>query len=384
VRPIDPNDKVAPHGVGDEHLVAAADELEYMIRFENFTSASAPVQELTVVDYIDPNLDWSTVRFGAVAYGDRMTNVPNGVLSFSGCDIPPTNSIAITGHTVSNMAIDISAVFNAQNGRLEWRMKATDTGTGLAPYDALAGFLPPNDTNTHCGEGYVRFYVKPKAGTPIGTRIENKASIVFDTNDPIDTPTVFNTIGQIASHIAMQMAYLAGELTLGNRFSYTITLNNSAINVASNLVVTNALPAGFNLISATANVGTLMTNGNQIVWTIGNLTNGVNARLTVTVLPIHEGEFTPDVHVVASDGIARDFKPVIAIGPPRIGIRRAGGSLELHWPGCASSYRLESSARLVPSAAWGSVTNVPVRVGDERVLPCTEARGRMFFRLSRP
>jgi len=383
VRPIDPNDKIAPEGVGTNHLIAAADELEYMIRFENYPTASAPVQELVVVDYLDPNLDWSTVRFGDISYGDRTTNIADGVLNFTGRDIPPTNSIGITGHTVSNMAVDMSASFNTQNGRLEWRLKAIDTAIEDYPYDALAGILPPNDTN-HCGEGYVRFFVKPKPETPIGTRIENVASIVFDTNDPIDTPLVFNTIGHIAPNIGMQMAYLSGELALGNQFTYTVTLNNTGINVASNLVVTNTLPAGVTIVDATANVGTVSINGNEIVWTIESLPNGVDAQLNITVIPTEEGDFTHAINVGGDNGVTGTFSPVLTIGPPMLGVRTAGGSIEVHWPSVATAYSLERATTLLPPPSWSPVTNTPTVVGDESVVPWGTTNRVMFFRLTRP
>jgi len=39
------------------------------------------------------------------------------------------------------------------------------------------------------------FSLKPKAGIPVGSRVTNSASIVFDTNDPIETNEVWNTLG---------------------------------------------------------------------------------------------------------------------------------------------------------------------------------------------
>jgi hypothetical protein len=40
----------------------------------------------------------------------------------------------------------------------------------------------------------VSYTVRPKAGVPSGTEIHNRASIVFDYNDSIDTPLVLNTL----------------------------------------------------------------------------------------------------------------------------------------------------------------------------------------------
>ena len=67
-------------------------------------------------------------------------------------------------------------------------------GTSL-PTDPLAGFLPPND-ETGRGEGHVSFTIRPRADVQAGTVVTNIASIVFDTNEPILTNQVWNTIGR--------------------------------------------------------------------------------------------------------------------------------------------------------------------------------------------
>jgi hypothetical protein len=55
------------------------------------------------------------------------------------------------------------------------------------PIDPEAGFLPPNVTPP-LGEGFVSYRIKPKSGLPMGTRLDAEASIIFDNNDPLDTP----------------------------------------------------------------------------------------------------------------------------------------------------------------------------------------------------
>ena len=78
-------------------------------------------------------------------------------------------------------------------GVITWRMRSADPETDQFPSDPLAGFLPVNDA-THNGEGYVSFRARPKPGLANNTSVTNTASIVFDTNAPIATNTVTNTI----------------------------------------------------------------------------------------------------------------------------------------------------------------------------------------------
>jgi uncharacterized repeat protein (TIGR01451 family) len=383
VRSYDPNDMIGPAGVGPERLISVQDEMEYTIQFENQSTASAPVQELVVVDYLDPNLDWSTVEFGEITYGDRVITVPVGQLNFSARDLPPTNSVAIKGITIGQLAVDSTASFNPQNGRLEWRLVATDTQANTFPADALAGFLPPNNTNTHCGEGYVTFRVKPKLGLDIGTTIENKASIVFDLNDPIETSTVTNTIGQVEPKLGASIAYPASQMQLGLPFTMTLTVSNSGITVATNVVVTNAIPAGFTFVSGTGTVGTVTCTNGDVVWAIDTLSNGFPATLTLTLLPTQAGNFVAPIRIRGGDGLVVDLDPLFTVQPPLIlGIRVNSGQVELFWPTNFSSFHVQRSSSLLAAIQWTDLTNAPVIVGQEYRVTNGPPAAIQFYRLS--
>ena len=68
---------------------------------------------------------------------------------------------------------------------------------GEPPVDPSVGFLPPN--NDTDGQGYVTFTVRPKQQVSSLSRIDARATIIFDQNEPIDTPPIFNTV-HIHSH----------------------------------------------------------------------------------------------------------------------------------------------------------------------------------------
>ncbi len=76
---------------------------------------------------------------------------------------------------------------------LHLTLQAIDPATGWFPEDPLVGLLYPNDESGR-GQGHISYIVRPKAGLPSGTEITNRATIVFDYNDPIDTPLVLNTL----------------------------------------------------------------------------------------------------------------------------------------------------------------------------------------------
>jgi hypothetical protein len=93
--------------------------------------------------------------------------------------------------------VQVTVALSQETGVLNCTLESVDPVTGGLPEDPLAGFLPPND-DQHSGEGYVVFSIRPEEGLDNGTVIRNRASIVFDVNDPIITNEVINTIDDMA------------------------------------------------------------------------------------------------------------------------------------------------------------------------------------------
>jgi hypothetical protein len=63
---------------------------------------------------------------------------------------------------------------------------------GEAPVDPRVGFLPPNNGTT--GQGFVTFTVFADDDASNLATIDAEASIIFDANEPINTPPIFNTV----------------------------------------------------------------------------------------------------------------------------------------------------------------------------------------------
>ncbi len=189
VFPGDPNEKDATPGAGSRHYVRAGTRIFYNVYFENVPTASAPAQEVFLTDLLDPGLDAASLQLVDAGWADTTLVAPAGVTAWS-------DRTAIADWRAGNMKpwwVDL-AVTASPAGNLAWTFRTLDPETGDLPADALAGFLPANDS-TGRGKGWVSFSVKTKAPLAPGTRIENSASIVFDTNAPMRTNTVFHTIG---------------------------------------------------------------------------------------------------------------------------------------------------------------------------------------------
>ena len=68
------------------------------------------------------------------------------------------------------------------------------TFVGQRPIDQQIGFLPQSPVNETSEQGFIAYSILPKEGVPNLSIITAKASVTFDEYEPIDTPTIFNTV----------------------------------------------------------------------------------------------------------------------------------------------------------------------------------------------
>ena len=182
---IDPNDKIGPKGASESHYINSGKHLSYEIFFENKETATASAQAVIIMDKLDlTKLDINSFSFGAIKFSEHSVFPPPYSTTFiEEVDLRPKNELIVR----------INASLDQITGFVIWRFTSIDPATGQAPKDPLAGFFPPN-INPPEGEGSVLYTVMTKTGLPTGSEIRNQASIVFDTNEPIDTPEWLNTI----------------------------------------------------------------------------------------------------------------------------------------------------------------------------------------------
>ncbi len=179
VNSLDPNIKIGYKGLGNNNYAQnIPGQLFYAIHFENDSSASAPVQKLVIIDSLDKaSFDVESVTFSEIALGDRMVQFDRFSQSID-------DVFELDGDDRYLVHIKISV--DAQSGVLTCIVSALDrltlTAENMHPLD---GFLPPNRDGKN-GNGYLSFFVKKRSGASI---IKNNASIIFDNNKAIETPT---------------------------------------------------------------------------------------------------------------------------------------------------------------------------------------------------
>ena len=185
----DPNEISGPLGDGEKRYKQQGDWMDYTIYFENKTNATAAAQEVFVDLPMDENLDWSTLELGEIAFGEHIdTSFVEKKLAGKS---KLTSSYAMPGTNTS-----VKTEVKMKDGVLSWYMRDWDPTTAdNFPASATGGFLPPNDPETHCGEGHLSFRVRVKSDAPNGAVIRASAQIVFDNNPMIETdPSWWNTV----------------------------------------------------------------------------------------------------------------------------------------------------------------------------------------------
>ncbi len=180
----DPNDILGPEGFAAERFVTAADPLAYTIRFENDPAATAPAQTVRITQTLDPDIDPRTFRLGDFGWGEHVFSVPANRAFFS-------DRIDMTAS--GGFFVDVVAGIDVANAEAFWQFTTIDPATGQRPANPLLGFLPPDEPNG-VGDGFVSYTVRAERTAPSGTVIDAWARIIFDINEPIDTPAIFNTL----------------------------------------------------------------------------------------------------------------------------------------------------------------------------------------------
>jgi uncharacterized repeat protein (TIGR01451 family) len=126
----------------------------------------------------------------------------------------------------------------------------------------------------------IKAIVKPSASS---TTVGNTASISGTRLDPDPsnnaTPSITTAVGA-AADLVVTHSVDQTTLNLGDTATFTIAVKNTGPSTATSVSLSDALPAGTTLLSATTSQGTCI-NGNPVTCAIGTLASGANATITV-------------------------------------------------------------------------------------------------------
>ncbi|MBN2473846.1 MAG: RHS repeat protein [Pirellulales bacterium] len=174
---IDPNQKTGSAGFGPEAFIPPDMLLSYRVDFENDAEATAPAQHIIITDQLSADLDWTTLQFTEVGFGDTQITIPPGYQYFQ-------TTVGMR-YNHQDFDVEIELAFQTETGLIRVTFQSIDPQTNLPP-DVLTGFLPPED-ETGRGMGYFSYMIHLLPGRPSGTEIRNVALITFDSGETIAT-----------------------------------------------------------------------------------------------------------------------------------------------------------------------------------------------------
>jgi uncharacterized repeat protein (TIGR01451 family) len=117
---------------------------------------------------------------------------------------------------------------------------------------------------------------------------------------------VFIRSGVIPScDLVLRASPVTNQVMVGDSFPLVLTVSNSGPNSVSGSWLTNVVPVGIQIVSATVSQGTLTTNGQVIIANLGPLTSSNTATLNLTLKPS-----------AAAVGISTNSAEVLGSGQP--------------------------------------------------------------------
>jgi hypothetical protein len=224
----DPNAKVGPVGVGPSGFVSGQ-LVPYTVFFENLAAATAPAQQISIVDPLDLAVNPNAVSLDSLSMSGTVIDLGGGLHVSRTVDLRPA----------TNALMKIQGDVDTLKRQINWALTALDPTTLQLPSDPQVGILPPNKVPPQ-GEGNVTFTVSAQQGTT-RTSIHNQATVVFDTNPPISTATWVNALDNTppVSHV---LALPAVEATSSFTVSWSGTDIGSGVKSFTVFVSDNGGP----------------------------------------------------------------------------------------------------------------------------------------------
>jgi len=217
------------------------------------------------------------------------------------------------------------------------------------------------------------------------TNIVNLSSTTTDPNLADNTVADVATVVPPSADLALAIVDAPDPVGLGSSLVYSLTISNFGPATATNVKLTNTLPATVSFVSASPS-GYLLI-GNTVVFTnLGNIGSGAQAGASITVQPTVAGEITDTATVssIVTDSLKANNTASVktVVEGLKLTVAHSGSNFTISWPASAANYILESANTLNSPIAWTQVTTPPAQlIGDHKVVTVGTTNASRFFRL---
>ncbi|MSP13758.1 MAG: DUF11 domain-containing protein [Chloroflexi bacterium] len=195
---------------------------------------------------------------------------------------------------------------------LTYTLTITNHGPSVASRIVVTDILPASVTfvSTTASQGYclggniVVCHLDPLTKGSQGTitivvlptvdgMITNNATVAGQEADITPANNVATQVTGItpAADLAISKTAAPNPVVVDTPLTYTIMVTNNGPSAASEILVTDTLPASTRFVSAAAGQGSCSA-GNPVICHLGNLARGTHTTITVVVIPLEDGPIT--------------------------------------------------------------------------------------------
>ena len=188
--PVDPNDIIGYYSEsGSTFIKEGLQDLHYTIEFENDPEiATGSAHEIVVTDTLD------VTKFDLNSYVPTRLKIGLREVKLDGT---PNFVTTVDMRPEINAIAQVEGNYDKTKGAIRYTFSSLDPMTMEKTDHVMQGILPVND-DQGSGIGEVSYNIRLKKAYSDGTAISNQATIVFDTNDAINTPVWTNVVDAVA------------------------------------------------------------------------------------------------------------------------------------------------------------------------------------------
>ena len=225
--------------------------------------------------------------------GNNTDNTGNGG-STNSADVAIVKTLLTSGPFTAGQAVSYTLQVTNNGPSTATNVTVTDTPTNLTITNvsgACTSFSPCVIASLASGANTV---INVTATINAGGAFDNSTTVSATETDPVPSNNTDNTGngGTAAASVTVDLALTkTANVTLvqiGQPFDYTLTLHNNGPGTATGVVMTDSLPANFQLQTVTSTQGTC-SGTTTVTCTIGTMLNGATVTITIHGTATHAG-----------------------------------------------------------------------------------------------
>ena len=329
--------------------------------------------------------------------GNNFTNA--SAVSFNGT---PATTFVVTNNTtigavapagITSGIITVTTPFGSTNSSAFFYVPPTITS--FAPTHGLPGISVTITGTSFTNASAVDFNGTPAASFVVSNNTTISAVVpATATTGPI-TVTAPGGTGQSATAFTLDSTDLSISVSaqpspvfVGSNLVYLIVITNSGPVTAFNVRFTNTLSPTVTLQSASVTQGTLATNANPILGTIGDLANHTSASVLLTVKPSVIGSVTNTASAgtdsLDPNSANNSVTTMTTVWPlPLLSIAnlQSNNLVQISWPAPLIGFTLQANGNLATNQ-WSNDTSPKVVSGTNVSVIETNLGAPRFFRLT--